>query len=342
MATVSIANTTANVSGKTVVLAERDHTVTGTWTFNRSPSAPFVVQAGSANVTNLDADKVDGQHAPAGTIVGTSDAQVLTNKTLTAPVMSGNVTGTYALQGTPTVFNVVTVTATGTQNDYAPGLIGNTLLRCNNATLLTISGLTGGYDGQIVRIVSVGAGQVDLAPQNTSSTAANRFINFAGSSGTLASTSLAAGSGYAEYQYDATTARWRMIAHEQGAWITPTYAAGNYTASSGTWTVDAGDVTTQAYWLKGRTLTVAWILVSTSTSAGPGILNIGNGAWGGFTAVKQTLNSLMYNDNGGVNTAGFSQVTAAATIVTLSKFSGAFSIATNTTNVFGELIFEVQ
>lgn len=60
MATVAIANTTANISGKTVVLAERDHTITGSWTFSRSPSAPFTVTAASAVVTNLDADKLDG------------------------------------------------------------------------------------------------------------------------------------------------------------------------------------------------------------------------------------------------------------------------------------------
>lgn len=60
MATVVIANTTANISGKTVILAERDHTITGSWTFSRSPSAPFSVTASSAVVTNLDADKLDG------------------------------------------------------------------------------------------------------------------------------------------------------------------------------------------------------------------------------------------------------------------------------------------
>lgn len=63
MATVAIANTTANISGKTVILAERDHTITGSWTFDRDPSAPFTVTANSAVVTNLDADKVDGKHS---------------------------------------------------------------------------------------------------------------------------------------------------------------------------------------------------------------------------------------------------------------------------------------
>tara|TARA_Y100001973_G_scaffold100490_1_gene161701 strand:- start:9 stop:1430 length:1422 start_codon:yes stop_codon:yes gene_type:complete len=44
--------------------------------------APFVV-ASTTKVANLNADSLDGQTAPSGTIVGTSDTQELTNKTIT-------------------------------------------------------------------------------------------------------------------------------------------------------------------------------------------------------------------------------------------------------------------
>lgn len=60
MANVSVANTTSNISAQTIVLAGRDHTITGLHTFDRDPSAPFAVSANSAVVTNLDADKLDG------------------------------------------------------------------------------------------------------------------------------------------------------------------------------------------------------------------------------------------------------------------------------------------
>jgi len=50
-------------------------------------TAPMVIASTTA-VTNLNADLLDGQHAPTGTIVGTSDTQTLTNKTLTSPVMT--------------------------------------------------------------------------------------------------------------------------------------------------------------------------------------------------------------------------------------------------------------
>lgn len=59
----TVTNTIASLEGKTLVNAEDSQTVTGAKTFDRDPSAPFVVSAGSAVVTNLDADKVDGFHA---------------------------------------------------------------------------------------------------------------------------------------------------------------------------------------------------------------------------------------------------------------------------------------
>lgn len=48
------------------------------------------------------------------TLVGRATTDTLTNKTLTAPVLSGTVTGTYTLGGTPT-FPSTVVTTTGTQ-----------------------------------------------------------------------------------------------------------------------------------------------------------------------------------------------------------------------------------
>lgn len=57
-----IANTAASILNQTVLTAAQANAITGLQTFNRSPSAPFAVQAGSAVVPNLDADKVDGQH----------------------------------------------------------------------------------------------------------------------------------------------------------------------------------------------------------------------------------------------------------------------------------------
>jgi len=86
-------------------------------------------------------------------------------------------------------FSEVTLTTTGNIDDLDFGNVS--LIRMNNASLATIRGLKAGYAGQIVTIVSVGAGQVDLAHQNAGSSAGNRFINFA----TIGTTCLAAGVG---------------------------------------------------------------------------------------------------------------------------------------------------
>lgn len=61
MSSISVLNTDAGLSGKTLLNAEDTQTITGAKTFSRSPNPPFVVTAASANVQNLDADKLDGQ-----------------------------------------------------------------------------------------------------------------------------------------------------------------------------------------------------------------------------------------------------------------------------------------
>jgi predicted RecA/RadA family phage recombinase len=54
-----------------------------------------------------------------------------------------------------------------------------------------------------------------------------------------------------------------------GAWTTPSFSAGNFTASgTTTWTVGSGDVTTYSYMLVGKTLTVSWLLATTTVGAG--------------------------------------------------------------------------
>ena len=240
--------------------------------------------------------------------------------------------------GPANLFNVSTITSTG--NQVAVTTSGVTTIRCNNATLLTIQGLVAGVAGQRVRIVSVGAGQVDLAHQNAGAADADKLINFA----TSASSSLAAGVGWAEYEYDATTARWRMVAHEQGAWITPTFAAGNFTgATDMTWTVDEADVLTYAYYLKGRTISVA-VQVQTSDVGGTPNANLQAAIPGGFTAAKGTHSVGVAIDAGAANVFGRITVAASATVIQFKNSAGSTAwtgTTSDNTGVFGEITFEV-
>jgi len=78
----AIGANTASTGAFTSISASSQFTSTVT-----TGTAPMVIASTTA-VTNLNADLLDGQHAPSGTIVGTSDAQTLTNKTLTSPVLT--------------------------------------------------------------------------------------------------------------------------------------------------------------------------------------------------------------------------------------------------------------
>lgn len=308
-AQIKVANTDADLDGRILMVADSatGRTVTNLFTYDRDPNPPFAVTASSAKVTNLDGDLLDG----------------LTSARFT--------------------WTVVTTTSTGTQNDFDPGIVaGPMVVRANNASLLTITGFlsTNAYDGQPLVLVSIGAGQVGLDHQDVGSAAAGRLINLATSANTL----LAAGSGTARYVYDSTTARWRLLTHEQGAWITPTFAAGNYTGNVAmTWTVAAGDVTTQAFWLKGRMLTVTFYVASTTVGGTPNTsLQIGNGTWGGFTITKTMLTPIYLSDNGTTG-HGFVQTTAGAIVLGCNRLASAnWSAATDATSVFGTATFEVD
>lgn len=157
------------------------------------------------------------------------------------------------------------VTTTGNIDDL--NFSNASIIRMNNATLATIRGLAAGVAGQRVTIVSIGAGQVDLAHQNVGSGAGNRLLNTVSSG----NTPLAPGVGTATYQYDATTARWRLITHRQGLAMTRTFSAGDFFAGgTQTWSVDAADVVVDSYQLDGNM--VEWTLRVASTTVG-GVAN---------------------------------------------------------------------
>lgn len=96
---------------------------------------------------------------------------------------------------------------TSDQNDYSPtGLEFASVLRLDANQIRAITGLAGGVDGRVIRIVNVGAGADStllLRRENASSTAANRFALArdltldTGESVTL--------------QYDGAASRWRAL-----------------------------------------------------------------------------------------------------------------------------------
>ncbi len=109
-------------------------------------------------------------------------------------------------------------------------------------------------------------------------------------------------------------------------WADEVFAAGDYTSTAGTWTVDAGDVTTSRYILEGKRLTWTLTLVSTdlaSATSASLIVALPNG----FTS--KSANTMMIGKGNG---AGFAQevmqvlLQASNQLVGFSLFSGNWPI----------------
>jgi len=236
-----------------------------------------------------------------------------------------------------------TLTITGAQNNLVIPA-GVSLVRLNNAADLTISGIAAGYDGQRLNLHSVGAGNVHFLHRSGLSVAANQLNNVA----TVGLTSLAGGSGSATYIYDATpgVAVWRLYAHEQGAALTPPFAAGNFFAGgTQTWTVDAGDVVAYASYLKGRLLTLNWDILTSSVGGVPHANLILALPFNHVVHQVLLLPAGVVVDNGGARLTGLVQATTGQLALILYKdLTGAtvYTASVNATALSGSITVEVQ
>lgn len=306
----TIANNAADMAGKIVMVADSatGRTVTNLFTFDRGAAVPFQVGATSLKVTNLDADKLDG------------------------------------LDSVRYKQAVVTTTSTGTQNNFDPsGTIAGgsqiVLIRCNNAADLTVTGLVAGIDGQIVIFYDIGTFNVFFQDASGGAGSTVELQNIATSGVTPIGTR-----GFAAYVYDTTTGIWRLFAHEQGTWITPTYAAGTYTATGGgTWTVDAGDVATFKYRLSGRTLLVEVQLDTTSIAGtvASAVITLPNSY-----VVTSTVTTpfLLFDNSAAVAVAASMRVGAAGTSIGFQFLNIAtnFTASANLTYFRGAMSFEIN
>jgi hypothetical protein len=236
--------------------------------------------------------------------------------------------------------SATTVTTTGTIDDLNFGTA--TVIRMNNASDATIRGLVAGSAGQTVTIESVGAGHVFFSHQSTSdATAANRLINWI----TTGTTPLAAGKGTAQYQYDATTARWRLIAHEQGTDITRTFAAGNFTAFGGgnSWTVGAADIVRDTYYVHGKYLTLNMYYAATSVGGAPTYLLVTlPNSFASSTDLNATGLSVI-NNGGAIEVGVFLTNALGSTVLGCERISAvAWSVSTDNTFVRGSANFQLD
>ncbi len=138
MSDIAVGNTDAQLTGKTLVVAQNDQTITGLQSFSRGGAAPFAVNAGATVVANLDADKVDGQDWTSPTIASpTLTSPVITGGTQSAPTITSPVINTSILstkliagicEGRLTLTSgtaVTTADVTGATNVYFTPFKGN-------------------------------------------------------------------------------------------------------------------------------------------------------------------------------------------------------------------------
>jgi hypothetical protein len=103
-----------------------------------SGTAPLTVNS-TTQISNLNASLLAGKSPPAGDIVGTSDSQTLTNKTLTSPIISSIVNGAFTLN-IPSVNG--TLVSTGSTGTVTSNMIAD--LNIVNADVATNAGITYG------------------------------------------------------------------------------------------------------------------------------------------------------------------------------------------------------
>lgn len=183
------------------------------------------------------------------------------------------------------------------------------------------------------RIRNAGSANLFLA-HGGASTAGNQFYNFATSS----YTPIAPG-GAAEFVYH--SGFWVLHKHQQGGWITPAYAGGDYTSTGGgtSWTVESGDVGANGYWLTGRTLHVRFGANLTTVAGSPTLLRK---TLFGYSAATNEYQWARVNAGSGLTT-GMAHASAGNPYVGFysSAGGGGWTPQTNAVSVEGQWAFEV-
>lgn len=228
----------------------------------------------------------------------------------------------------------ITSSVTGTNNNLALGVVGDTYCEWSGASDATFTGVTGGAVGLRLIIKNTGSKVLYFAHQSGSSSAANQFTNIVTSS----TTPIAAG-GSITYVHNGTN--WILVQHEQGAAITPTFSASDYFATGATWTVASGDVVNFSWKLTGKMLQVNIWLDTTTFSGTASVLSI-NIPNSYTRSVPSLALSFQFVDNGVTTTAiGYAPI-ASSTEIRISRLDGAnFTASTDNTYVRGTVFLEI-
>jgi hypothetical protein len=225
-------------------------------------------------------------------------------------------------------------TITADQHDYAPtGLATATQIRASSDASRQITGLLAQPLGRLLLVLNAGGFDLTLPHESASSAAANRFFNAGGGNITLAPSA-----GVWLY-YDASS-RWRPVTlGAASGWTSIPHAGTIFSASAGTWTVEAADLQLFRYILVGRLCHLALRIVGSTTSAGMGTsLSISLPAAIAPVGSIQTVCHLAMPATFEVGILG-TQVGQLQIFRT--NFTAAFPALTNTFDIRGTISFEI-
>ncbi len=126
-------------------------------------------------------------------------------------------------------------------------------------------------------------------------------------------------------------------------WTTPTFDAAMFTASTGAWTVIAGNVTTLTYEIVGKTMRVHFFIDATNVTGAAASLKITIPA--SLSSRKRQIGTLLVQDAGGAAAMSNCEVQASGTTIDLYKAPNAGAnwtiTAGSNTRVQGFIEFEV-
>lgn len=245
------------------------------------------------------------------------------------------------IQPLPALADVTSTNLIGSQNNLALGSASATVyLRCTNASPLVITGIDDPFDGRRVVVQNIGTSTVRLADEDGGSDAVNGII-----CGSARGQIVGAG-GVIDLVYDGTSARWRILQVEPGSPIEVAFAPGNFTASTGDWTLAIGDQVAYAYRQNGSSTVSVWFTLNgTSIGLTPATLLVA--IPGGFTAARDVIQMGRAFDNG-VERLGLFFVAPGGTKIQgqpINMATGAivpWSASANGTSVQANFEFEVQ
>jgi hypothetical protein len=205
-------------------------------------------------------------------------------------------------------------------------------------------------NGCVNVLVRHGAGSLTIDAQSQGCGALDSIFGispFYSNSGTLRVTRNVRGSGSVLLPDEAGAAGMRWYGHSvnEGSSTDIVYSAGDYTASSGSWTVDNADVVAGAnyYVIIGKQMTWNFFLQNTTITGTPANLFIA--IPGGFLADSRSDGILALSNNGGAFVPAEMQITGSGvSVIQLypGLNGGAFAAGSNNNALKGNITFQIQ